>query len=179
MDLDILSLTVGKTFSHGMPDESMSIILNGGSPMLVFNFSLSEKNIAAFQHGISSFGLFAEKNLLFFLFKIEGFLDWSDLAFTIHLAQDEKIEDNEGYLAFNLVLVESSTSIIKALRMVTVSPTFRSVITKAVEQQNKEPFNVIEYYKSIKMIYDTYPEVVLMLKNALIVEQGGRTFKDD
>lgn len=120
-----------------------------------------------------------KKNLLFFLFKIEGFLDWSDLAFTIHLAQDEKIEDNEGYLAFNLVLVESSTSIIKALRMVTVSPTFRSVIAKAVEQQNKEPFNVIEYYKSIKMIYDTYPEVVLMLKNALIVEQGGRTFKDD
>ena len=31
---------------------------------------------------------------LFFLFKIDGFLDWSDLAFTIHLAQDEKIEDN-------------------------------------------------------------------------------------
>jgi len=98
-----------------------------------------------------------KKNLLFFLFKIEGFLDWSDLAFIIDLAQDEKIEDNEGYLAFNLVLVESSTSIIKALRMVTVSPTFRSVIAKAVEQQNKEPFNVIEYYKSIKMIYDTYP----------------------
>jgi hypothetical protein len=112
------------------------------------------------------------------LFKIEGFLHWSDLAFTIHLAQDEKIEDNGGYLPFNLVLVESSTSIIKALRMVTVSPTFRSVIVKAIEQQNDDPFNVIDYYNSIKVIYDTYPEVVLMLKNALIVEQGGRTFKD-
>ena len=54
------------------------------------------------------------------LFKIEEFLDWSDLAFTIHLAQDEKIEDNGGYLPFNLVLVESSTSIIKALQMITV-----------------------------------------------------------
>jgi hypothetical protein len=42
--LDILSLTVGKTFDHGMPDESMSIILNNGAPMLTFNFSLSEKN---------------------------------------------------------------------------------------------------------------------------------------
>jgi hypothetical protein len=37
---------------------------------------------------------------------------------------------------------------------------------------------VIDYYNSIKVIYDTYPEVVLMLKNALILEQGGRTFKD-
>ncbi|MDD1626797.1 MAG: hypothetical protein LUQ26_04875 [Methylococcaceae bacterium] len=161
-----------------MSDESMSIVLNSGAPMLIFNFSLSEKNIAAFQNGVSSFGLFAEKDLLFFLFKIEGFLDWSDLAFTIHLAQDENIEDNGGYLPFNLVLVESSTSIIKALRMVTVSPTFRSVLAKAIEQQNDDPFNVIDYYNSIKVIYETYPEVVLMLKNALIVEQGGRTFKD-
>jgi hypothetical protein len=44
-----------------MPEESMSIILNSGAPMLVFNFSLSEKNIVAFRNGVSSFGLFAEK----------------------------------------------------------------------------------------------------------------------
>jgi hypothetical protein len=62
--------------------------------------------------------------------------------------------------------------------MITVSPTFRSVIVKAIERQNNEPFKVIDYYKSIKVIYDTYPEVASMLKNALIVEQGGRTFKD-
>jgi hypothetical protein len=62
--------------------------------------------------------------------------------------------------------------------MVTVSPIFRSVLAKAIEQQNNQPFNVIEYYKNIQVIYDTYPEVVSMLKNAFIVEQGGRTFKD-
>jgi hypothetical protein len=127
--------------------------------------------------GCLRLGCLPKKNLLFFLFKIEGFLDWSDLAFTIHLVQDEEIEDNGGYLPFNLVLVESGTSIIKALRMVTVSPTFRSVLVKAIERQHREPFNVIDYYKKIKVIYDTYPEVVSMLKNALIVEQGGRTFK--
>jgi len=84
--LDILSLTVGKTFSRGMPDESMSIVLNSGAPMLVFNFSLSEKNITLFKNGVILFGLFAEKNLLFLLFKIAWFLDWSDLTFTIHQA---------------------------------------------------------------------------------------------
>ena len=94
--MDILSLTVGKIFDHGMPDESMSIVLNNGTPMLTFNFSVSENNIDAFQNGLSSFGLFASKDLLFFLFKIEGFLDWSDLAFTIQLAKDETIEDNGG-----------------------------------------------------------------------------------
>jgi hypothetical protein len=51
--LDILGLTVGKTFSHGMQEESMSIVLYSRAPMLVFNFSLSEKNVTAFQNGVS------------------------------------------------------------------------------------------------------------------------------
>jgi hypothetical protein len=37
----------------------------------------------------------------------------------------------------------------------------------------------INYYKNISVIYDTYPEVVSMLKSALGVEQSGRTFEDN
>jgi len=62
--------------------------------------------------------------------------------------------------------------------MITVSLRFRSVIANAFERQHNELFNVIDYYKSIKVIYDTYPEVFSMIKNVLIVEQGGITFKD-
>ena len=144
-------------------------------PMLAFNFSVTENNIAVFLHGSSSFGLFSERNILFFLFKIDGFLDWSDLAFTIHLAQDEKIEGNGGYLPFNLVLVESSTSIIKALRMVTVSPAFRSMLAQITQQQARERFDTIDYYKKIGDLYERYPSAASMLKKAAIVEQGGMT----
>jgi hypothetical protein len=131
-----------------------------------------------FKNGVILFGLFAEKNLLFFLFKIKGFVDWSDLALACIRRRMKKIKDSGGHLPFNLVLVGSSTSIIKALRMITVSLRFRSVIANAFERQHNELFNVIDYYKSIKVIYDTYPEVFSMIKNVLIVEQGGITFKD-
>jgi len=171
--MDILHLTVGEKFDHDMPAEGMSILLVNGAPMLSFNFSVTEKNIAAFLHGSSSFGLFSEQNILFFLFKIDGFLDWSDLAFTIHLAQDEKIEGNGGYLPFNLVLVESSTSVIKALRMVTVSPAFRSMLAQIIQQQAKERFNTIDYYKKIGALYETYPSASTMLKKAIVIERGG------
>jgi hypothetical protein len=97
------------------------------------------------------------------------------LAFTIHLAGDEKIEDNRGYLPFHLVLVESDTKIIKGLRVVTVSPAFRSMLAKITQQQAKERFNTIDYYKKIGTIYETYPSAASMLKKALIVEQGGMT----
>lgn len=65
-----------------------------GVPLLALNFSVTQKNIAEFLNGSPSFGLFYEQNILFFLFKINGFLDWSDLAFTTHLAEYEKIRDS-------------------------------------------------------------------------------------
>lgn len=173
--MDVLNLTVGEKFDHDMPAESMSIVLINGVPMLTFNYSVTEKDIDAFLHGSSSLGLFSESNILFFLFKIDGFLDWSDLAFTIHLAGDEKVEDNAGYLPFNLVLVESETHIIKGLRIVTASPAFRSLLVLITQQQTKERFDTIEYYKKIGALYEIYPSASFMLKKALIIEQGGMT----
>jgi hypothetical protein len=173
--MDILRLAVGEKFDHDVPPEGMSISLMNGIPLLLFNFAVTKKNIAAFQHGSISFGLFSENNCLFFLFKIDRFLDWSDLAFTIHLAEDEEIADNQSYLPFSLVLVESGTSIIKALRMVTVSPEFRSVLAQITQQQAQERFDTIDYYKKIGAIYKKYPLASSMLKKVAIVEQGGIT----
>jgi hypothetical protein len=173
--MDILKLAVGEKFDHDIPAEGMSIVLMSGAPMIVLNFSVTKKDIANFLNGSLSFGLFFEQNILFFLFKIEEFLDWSDLAFTIHLAGDEKIDDNAGYLPFNLVLVESETSIIKGLRMVTVSPAFRSALARFTQQQAKVRFDTIDYYKKFGTLYKTFPSARTMLKKAVIVEQGGRT----
>jgi hypothetical protein len=173
--MDIYYLTIGEKFDHDMPAESMSIVLINGAPMLTFNYSVTERDIDAFLHGSLSLGLFYERGLLFFLFKIDGFLDWSDLAFTIHLACDEKVDDNLGYLPFNLVLVESTTRIIKGLRMVTVSPAFRSMLSLITQQQAKERFDTVDYYKQIGALYEAYPSASSMLKKALIIEQGGVT----
>ncbi|MCD2451254.1 hypothetical protein GO003_012705 [Methylicorpusculum oleiharenae] len=173
--METMQLTVGKKFDHDIPDEGMSIVLVNGAPLLTFNFSVTKKHIDCFLNGSASFGLFNENDTLFFLFKIDKFLDWSDLAFTIHLAGDEKVEDNEGYLPFHLVLVESKTSIIKGLRVVTVSPAFRALLSRITRQQANEKFDTITYYKKIGAAYKAYPSASDMLKKALIIEKGGVT----
>ncbi|MGR9115403.1 MAG: hypothetical protein ACU85E_06525 [Gammaproteobacteria bacterium] len=173
---DYLQLTVGEKFDHNMPNEGMSVILASGTPMLTFNFSVSNKNIAAFLNGPSSFGLFSESSILFFLFRIKEFLDWSDLAFTVHLAGDEKVEDASNYLPFHLVLlVESSIKTIKGLRVITVSPTFRTMLARLTQEQAKECFDTIDYYKKIGELYKIYPLTGDMLKKAMILEEGGIT----
>ena len=176
--MDYLQLIVGEKFDHTMPDESMSIVLNGGVPILTFNFSVSEKDIQNFLNGTTSFGLFTDKNILFFLFKIDGFMDWSDLAFTVHLAGGEKIIDDGSYLPFSLLLIESSTNIIKGIRVVTVTPTFRSILTKILQKQNTERFDTLAYYNNINTIYESYPKGFSMLAKSLITEKGGFTVRE-
>ncbi|WAR43303.1 hypothetical protein [Methylomonas rapida] len=173
--MDFIKLCVGERFEHDMPEEGMSIVLANGAPLLTFNFSVSPGEIQAFLNGAASFALFAEQNHLFFLFKIEGFLDWSDLAFTIHLAGDEIIDDDDVYLPFNLVLVDPNTKIVKGLRMVTVSPDFRSRLAELIREQAAEPFDMMTYYRGIGSLYDKYPTASDLLKQAVIIEQGGKT----
>ncbi|MCK9609506.1 MAG: hypothetical protein M0R33_24015 [Methylomonas sp.] len=173
--MDFIKLCVGERFEHDMPEEGMSIVLANGAPLLTFNFSVSPGEIQAFLNGTASFALFAEQNHLFFLFKIEGFLDWSDLAFTIHLAGDETIDVGEAYLPFNLVLIEPDTKIVKGLRMVTVSQEFRSRLAELIRKQASEPFDTMTYYRGIGGLYDKYPTASDLLKQAVIIEQGGKT----
>jgi len=175
--MDFIKLCVGERFEHDMPEEGMSIVLANGAPLLTFNFSVSPGEIQAFLNGAASFALFTEQNHLFFLFKIEGFLDWSDLAFTIHLAGDETIDEDEAYLPFNLVLVEPHTKIVKALRMVTVSPDFRSRLTDLIRKQASEPFDTMAYYRGIGGLYDKYLTASDLLRQAVIIEQGGKTLQ--
>lgn len=176
---EITALLLGERFDHNIPDDGMSIVLNSGAPLLIFNYSLRPSEIEAFQNGDCSFGLFAEKDLIFFLFKINGFMDWSDLAFTIHLAGNETIEDGPGYLPFHLVLVDSQTHIIKGLRLVTVSPVFRKHLAAAFDAQAQSPVNTIHYYNSIGAVYEKYPSVTDMLNKALLVEHGGITLPEN
>ncbi|MGJ0484392.1 MAG: hypothetical protein ACR65R_07645 [Methylomicrobium sp.] len=176
--MDFLKLTVGERFESGLADESMSILLNGGAPILAFKFTVSESDIENFLNGPVSFGLFADANVIFFLFKIDGFMDWSDLAFTIHLAQGESIDDDGSYLPFHLVLFESGTSIVKGLRVITVSPAFRSALAKLVKRQAAERFDTVGYYQAIGGIYEAFPAAALMLKNAVVIERGGLTLPD-
>lgn len=107
-----------------------------------------------------------------------AFLDWSDLAFTIHLTDDEK-KDNDGrYLLFYFALIESSTQIIKAMRVVTVTPRFCSMLASLIDQQRKERFDTLDYYKNISAIYERYPKTFSMLAKSLLTEKGGITLRE-
>lgn len=173
--MELLTIMVGEKFDTFLPDEAFSINIVSGSPMIIFNFDVSDTDIYHFLNGQVSFGLLSEQEIIFFLFKIESFLEWSDLAFSIHLAGDETIEANDSYLMFTLVLVQSDTKIVQAIRTITVSPDFRAKLVDAIKQQALIKFDTISYYKRIGEFYDKYPTASDMLKQASVIEVGGTT----
>ena len=175
ISMELLKIIVGERFDSSLPDEAFSINIVNGSPLMIFNFDVSDTDISNFLNGQVSFGLFSDQDMIFFLFKIENFMEWSDLAFTIHLAGDETIEVHDSYLMFNLVLIESETKIVKAIRAITVTPDFRAKIAEAIKQQALIKFETINYYKGIGEMYDKYPTASDMLKFASVVEVGGTT----
>ena len=174
--MEMFNIQNGERFENELPPEAFSINLVNGMPMIAFNFDLSDADVKCFLNGDVSFGLFNRGTMLFLLFKIGGFMEWSDLAFTIHLS-NETIEIHESYLPFNLVLVESKSKIVRGLRVVTVSPDFRNKLATIIGEQRQVPFNTIEYYKQIGKLYNQYPNATDMLKEAVVVETGGKTFK--
>jgi hypothetical protein len=97
------------------------------------------------------------------------------LAFTIHLAGDETIDEGDAYLPINLVLVDADTKIVKGLRIVTVSPDFRSRLAELIRKQASEPFDTMAYYRAIGSLYERFPAASDLLKQAVVIEQGGKT----
>jgi hypothetical protein len=73
------------------------------------------------------------------------------------------------------VLIESSTSIIKGIRVISVTPRFRSVLANLIHIQRKEKFDTLAYYQNISVIYESYPKTFNMLAKSLVAEKGGMT----
>jgi len=76
------------------------------------------------------------------------------------------------------VLIESSTSIIKGIRVISVTPRFRSILANLIQLQRKEKFDTLAYYKNISVIYESYPKTFNMLAKSLITEKGGMTVRE-
>jgi hypothetical protein len=49
------------------------------------------------------------------------------------------------------------------------------MLARTTQQQAKERFDTIDYYKKIGALYETYPSASTMLKKAMVIERGGVT----
>lgn len=175
------ALVVGQPFSEKRAkwtDGSFEYRYWSGNHLLQLCIaSPSRKDIEAFHSGRVHVGLFLEADVIFWLFRIEGLMDWSDQALSIRLwhKSEQSIPplSVDGRIPLNLVLVDVDTGLVCALRLVTYSPHFSRVFYRAMQRQKDTPFDPKCHTETVSAVYQRFPTSKSLVRSAIVVERAG------
>lgn len=175
------TLVIGQPFAperSTWPADRFEYRYFGGNHLLQLCIaSPSPREVAFFESGDVRIGLYIERGVLFFIFRIEAVMDWSDQAISIHLVseKDRDIPDlAPGMRAgLNMVLVDADTGLVSAMRFVTYSPHFSQVFYRELRRQAATPFDAGEHRKAVVQVYRKYPKSSALARAALLMERPG------
>lgn len=175
------ALIVGKPFSDLRAkwiDGSFEYRYWSGNHLLQLCIaSPSQEDIYAFGSARIDIGLYIEADVIFWLFRIFGLMDWSDQGFSVRLLPESEqcipaISDGDR-IPLTLVMVDADTGLVSALRMVTYSPHFSRLFYRAMQRQKESPFDRNLHKEKIAAIYQRFPNSKALVRSAIVVERAG------
>ena len=127
--------------------------------MVELNCSFAAENeIMAVKEGQLQFGMFTKENVIFILAKF-GNMPWMDAPFHVGLARGltclQDVEQGTGY-GCTIILADSHTGVIKALRYVGLSTEFSKRLKYNIEEQQEAGFDETTYYAKLAHIMRNY-----------------------
>ncbi len=131
----------------------------------LFFAHLTPADVRAVSHGPADFGLLVHRDVLFLLYHFGKAVPWSDAPYSLHkVAQvypDEALPppaDLHGQsAALNILLVEATTGIIQALRLIGLPGPFSQALHDAIRAGWDAPFTEASYNAQIDEAYRLYP----------------------
>jgi hypothetical protein len=131
--------------------------------------------IDSIQKGEADFGLYVRGPILFLLHRF-GQMNWNDAAYSWWLVSEEfrKIpEEGEGFHALlKVVLVDTNTGIVKALRALTFSAEFTDYLHATIRKQIKEPWSKDRHEQAVRHIYSRYSTIDLVERGEVFCRGG-------
>lgn len=117
-----------------------------------------KKEIDAVQNGEVEFRLYVEKDVILLVYRFGKELGWSDAPYNWHINPEsmrtypETLGDTEEVF-FHIILVDSSTGILRAARTVRLGHEFSKDLHQAINQQIQLPFHKPTYDSNLRLIY--------------------------
>lgn len=149
------NLEVGKKYPGKILGEGVMLDYNNGFTLYVFLPNITPTEAIAFKKGRYKFALAEVDNVLYFLSELKGAIDVSDSPFHFGLYKDNRAEQlpkdvgtNEG-IALNIIVVDSSTGILKVLRLIGLQHDFSVALINKCLEQSKQELNVQECNRSV------------------------------
>lgn len=141
----------------------------GGHELVLFLRQPTSREVRAARQGLASFAFYADQDLLVLLYAFGDGLPWSDAPYSWHLVpKSERVlppeTRGEERALLSLVLVDATTGIIRALRVVTLTPTFTRLFHDAIREQAARPWpGAAAYDAELAALYQRYPSTAALL----------------
>jgi hypothetical protein len=131
--------------------------------------------VSSVQRGKARFGLYIHGPVIFLLHQF-GEMLWNDAPYSWWLVSDDsrKLPDNSDNLhaLLKVVLVDSNTGLVSALRALTFSPAFTNRLHQAIRAQSEKPWSQSEHDSAIREVYSRFSTEDLV-RRAEIICNGG------
>lgn len=126
--------------------------------LVLFMHGPTAKEIRAVQKDRAEFRLFVERSLIILLFRFGDAIPWGDAPYTIHMVPKEErtVPPDPGpndRALLQIILVDAANGIIKAMRVISLSPEFTKVLHHAIQEQAKMPFARHLYNGELEQLY--------------------------
>lgn len=146
---------------------------DGTSGMLelrLFYERLSKDEIQVVSKGECTFGYaYLYSGVIFFLYKFGDSSIFGDCSFSSHLVSEEDraelpLPGDETFGKLFIILVEATTGIIKALRLIQLSDDFSSYFYDTIGAEREREFSREQYDRDIQKVYSKYPDVYSLFR---------------
>jgi hypothetical protein len=174
-------LEVGKLYNPNRtswPETNQYNYRAGQHELTIFYNRPTPEEVEAFSRGEAEFALHYEGKIIFFLYKFGG-LAWADANYSWHLVGENErrvpppARSAEERALLNVLLVDASTGVLKAMRALTLSPRFTRALEHAIREQAAAAFSPRAHDASLAILYGKYATTNSLLKAASVRSKGG------
>jgi hypothetical protein len=155
---------VGKPYSENRrhwPELAQYNYRGGEHELVLFLARPTSDETQAVRRGDAELALFVERSLIVLLYRFGQALPWSDAPYSIHLVPFEQRTlppetGPEEHALLQIILVDAGTGIIKAMRVVSMSPDFTQTLHNAIRKQFDQPFTRSAYNGELEKLFARY-----------------------
>ena len=130
---------------------------DGATLVILFN-KPTQQEIQEIKQGKLQFGMFVKEGIIFILSKF-GSMSWMDAPYHVALSKNltalQDIDEGKGY-GCHIVLADTATGEIKAMRLVGLSTQYSKKLKANIESQKEQNFNELDYARKLNKIFNTY-----------------------
>lgn len=177
----MIKLTVGEPYIPGKtswPEGAEYNYDGNGHELRLFFGSPTEQEIRSVRRSPVHLALLVEGPIIDLVWRFEGFGDWSDCPYSIHLIPSDRrmtapVTSGEQRALLQIVLVDAQTGILRAIRAVTLPPHATQRLHAAIREQEGQAFERSAYDAALQALYRRYPQTADMARAAEILVKGG------